>query len=323
MIKERNFLKYKRAVIFILAMAVGLQVLMVSFSKKKHSNYLFIGQMNFDHHLLANDLTTKKKIFFLGSSAVAGNNIPDETTLADYFNQLMPQYKAYNLATMQANLLDANVILNYFKTKNPKVAVLGIDPSVFWNDQSSLLSKVHSDYIEPENIHLLNLDSKLLFDEKLKMKFHRDPTPPTNFQIWWKSNLFLAREKFWGPLFNKKIFGKEQLILEKINSESNLAWGLIDNFIKLARANGITPVIFLGPILSSTYPNESFEIFKNRMSAKSLQLNFTYLNYSDLLSPTHDNFLDFVHLTPKGNNLLAQKIKIDLISKNIISEKVQ
>lgn len=299
-------------------MAIGFHFTIKSISTGRVDNYLYLGQYNLKNHLLTVDQTTKEKILFLGSSAVAGNRIPIQTTLIDYFNQQNPQYQAYNLAAFQMNLLDANIILNSFKNKLPKLAILGIDPSVLSANQSSLFSKSHSASAIPELKLKMNdmLNSSL--QDKIELLLHRDPEPPSNFQLWWKSLLVNLKNRFWGSVFNKQIYGTERKMLPAINSESNPSWILIDTFIKTAKNSNILPVIIIEPILNSTYPKEEFDIFKARMKKKSEVLNFTLFDYSSTLPSTHDFFSDFVHLTPVGYETLATKLKEDLIKNNII-----
>jgi hypothetical protein len=287
----------------------------------KFALYLYIGQSNLNNHLLSVDQTTKDKIIFLGSSAVAGNNIPRKTTLTDYFNQLNPRYQVYNLAAPQSNLLDANVILNIFKNKSPKIVILGIDPTVLFEDQSSLFSQIYSSRANPYKKNEIEnfLHNSLL--EKIEIYLHEDPVPPTDFQIWWKSLLMEFRYQFWGPLFNKQIYGKNRNTLEDINSETNQSWILIDTFIKTARENNIIPIIFLEPILDSTYPNNEFIAFQKKIKEKSEKLHFKLLDYSSFLPSTHDYFYDFVHLTPNGYLRLATKLGEDLTEDNYIFGK--
>jgi hypothetical protein len=303
-------------------MAIGLHFTVKIISTRKVDNYLYIGQLNLDNHFLTVDQTSKDKIFFLGSSAVAGNNVPANTTLTDYFNQQNTHYQAYNLAALQANLLDANILLNLFKEKRPKVAILGIDPSILLENQSSLFSKYHSSGADLDLKKQIETSLHVTLKDKIELVLHTEPTSPTNFQVWWKSALINLRMNFWGPLFNKKLYGEERKILNSINSQENPTWGLIDTFIYTSRKNNIIPVIFIEPILTNTYPEKEFLVFQDRLKEKSELLNFSLLDYSSLFPPSHDFFYDFVHLTPAGYEKLASKLSEDLIKNNVIKGMV-
>ena len=315
-------MNYKSITVFIIGLAIGAQLSTRFISSNSIANYLFMGQLNLDNHLATVDQTEKEKIFFLGSSAIAGQYIPLSTTLADYFSQLNPQYQAYNLAAYKSTLLDTNIILNIYKEKKPKVVILGIDPSVIGENQTSLFAKVHADNAIPELQHSMDKFLRISFKDKLEIATSDKPLPPTALQAWWKTSLIQLRHDFWGPLFYKKLFNKPNETLIGINSPNNTSWILIDTFIKIAKENNIAPIIFIEPILESTYAPEDLAQFIYIMKQKSAALNFTLFDYSALLESTHDFFYDFVHLTPKGYEKLAHQITQDLLINKVITEKV-
>lgn len=317
-------MNHKRSVILIVTIAIGLHLGLRLISSQKSINYLYINQFGLETHLLTTDQTQKEKILFLGSSAVAGSNIPQQTTLTDYFNQQNANYQAYNLASFQSNLLDANVLLSIYKTKFPKIAILGIDPTMFLKNQLSLFSKFHAKEAGP--ILKTNLKNELLISPKDQFEiliFNSPPTPPHSLLIWWKSYLAKLRNLFWGPLFDKKVFSIKENILDEVNDEKNKSWILIDTFIDIAKKNNIAPIIFITPVLENAYPKKEFFIFKQKIKEKSNLLNFYLKDYSSAFSSSHDFFYDFNHLTPDGYKELALKLRNDLIRDNIITEKAK
>lgn len=287
-------------------------------SEHKIDNYVYIGQLDLSNHLSNTDDTSLKKILFLGSSAISGSNIPPNTTITDHFNQLTPHYKSYNLAVLQSNLLDSIIMLSKFKKIHPKIAILGIDPSMLIPDQSSLFSKYYSSEADPELKIQMKKFLSISFADQLNFRFHEEPLIPTYLQVQWKSFLLKLRLQFWGNIFNKKIYGNERNSLKDISALTNKSWDLIDTFIRIARENNIEPVIFLEPIISSTYEKNEFKAFEQRIIDKSLTLKFTFLNYSSVLPNTHDYFYDYVHLSPLGHSIVAQKLITDLSMLKLI-----
>jgi hypothetical protein len=316
-----EILNYRTLTILIVTLAVSTHLIIRSKSSRKIDNYVYIGQLNLKKHLSNNENLNEDKIIFLGSSAVSGSNIPKGTTITDYFNQQNPGFQTYNLAVLQSNLLDANIMLNIFKDKHPKIAVLGIDPSIMIQDQSSLFSKYYSDKADPVLKQQMKKFLSVNLKDRIDFYLHTEPLIPTYLQVQWKSFLLQMRFNFWGNLFNKKMYGEERSLLADINSESNNAWELIDLFVSNARMNNIQPVIFLEPIMQSTYQPEEFAKFVAKLETKSQKLGFPFFNYSNSLPNTHDYFFDYVHLSPVGHQKIASLLTKDIVNAKIIKSR--
>ena len=313
-------LNYKRIVLCIIFMAICLPLASNYLLSNKNYNYLYIGQFNLNNHFISVDRRDIDKVLILGNSAISGSNIPPNNTLGDHLTRFNKNIQFYNLAALQANLLDANVILDLISKKNVSIAILGIEPSILSVNQSSLFSKSHLKDIDPVLRNKIGMLFQESVAEKLELLTHSETVFPTRFQVWWKSFLLELRFKFWGPLFNKKIYGTEKNSLKLINQDSNNSWLLINMFVEQALQNKIIPVLFISPVLNLQYSAEDLIVFKNKIDQKSKELNFVYFDYSEFLPSTHTFFHDYTHLSPFGYEQLAIQLNKDLIGKKIIKD---
>lgn len=313
----------KRSIFLLLAIFVVGYGYVVINAKLIRSNYLYVGQLDLKSHEIFNN-NSNNKIVFLGSSAVSGNNVPPKSTIVDKFNFQTGKDIGFNLGIMQANLLDANILLSLIKNEKVGIAILGLDPSILLDASPTFFAKNNFKKLkspEMERYSKYFSNRKKNFDD-IENAVHVEPLPPNSIQVEWKKMLWELRYLFWGNVYNKKIYGEDRKYIKNSLSEKNVSWELLHEFANTSYGNKIVPVVFLSPILNSTYNEFELSKFRESVAKIAIEENIVIFDYIDLLSSSNENFYDFVHLTPRGNWEVARKILVDLRENKLTKVKL-
>lgn len=278
-------------------------------------NYLYIGSLNLDQHAISNPIKSDQtKIIFLGSSAVAGSNIPPRTTTSDYFEAESNRIKSYNLATMEATLLDSLVYFEQSLKYSPKVAFLGLNPGSFpllpsnrliWNNREFSKKFLSKKLIEAiDHNRLKKADFKYFIDKK------RPKSLPSLILLEYKTALFHARNKLFGPVFSHLLFGAAGQSLDHVLDPKNELVGVLGKIGEHFKKKGVRLIIYLEPITfpHRVYGEKSFERYLSLMKEVLTNQGIEFYDYTNLLPNTNIYFSDFIHLTPEGNQLVAKNL---------------
>lgn len=280
------------------------------------ANYLYMNATDLQGHLLiAERDKTYERIIFLGSSAVAGSNIPRASTTSDYLNRrLSPPYKSYNLATLQASLLESLVYLEMAIAIRPALVVLGIEPGAFPRFSSSPVLWRNGAFIKKlmgeemakaiENERIMKLDS-LIFETQNR---------PPDYYLSYLELIEGLKNSFFGPVFNVNLYGQKGQSLSHVLQTDNPLINLLKKLSEHMKERKIKLVVYLEPIFRPevTY-GPGFENYLRQVKKILNDQEIPFFDYTNLVPPVHDYFSDFIHMTPAGNQLVANTLAKDLL----------
>ena len=311
-------MKFSLFIIFI-AIALGYKAWEENFSNYK-ANYLYFESINLDNHIVSSDFQmSKPSIFILGSSGTAGSNVPQGTTLADYFNEYQNYFFAYNLAVLQANLIDSIIIYKKgLKHKIPKYVFLGIGPDMFSETSGSLLALSEANNLDA--VFPLDIVKNIKNQKKSKIgnKFFIERLANTNLPnpiiLKIRTHVYNFRESFYGDVMDKNLTGQKGISLNFVKTNSN-PYRLLKLFKELCNKNGTELIVFLEPQLwiSKIYGTSEFNFYRHNITKYLIDEKISYLDYIDLVPNNAHFFYDFIHMKPAGYELLAKKINEDFI----------
>jgi len=308
----------KLAVLLSVTVAyLSLERLYLNFSARP--NYLYQNSSSLSDHLISKRyFKGPTKIIFLGSSAVSGSNIPPQTTLSDYFNAETKQSESYNLAVLEASILESLVYLNWSLPYKPQYVIYGISPDNFPASPESTVIF--------ENLTELRPFLKEPVYKSLTQTARRQGLPLTKFKNWlstkrispaqatvmtWLEDL---RIEIFGDVYSKQLHGKGNYNLSYLLTDSNSTPQLLVAMNKLCRLHQVKMVTYFVPFYKGTGPYQANEFLAYKQKVLSLLAanHIPNFDYSSLLVDIPQNFVDFTHLTPQGNALVASQLHKDL-----------
>lgn len=320
-----------RATLFLalLIISIPLYILVVTYeASHRTENYLPQGSLDLKKHRISHQrLTDRNQVFFLGSSAVSGINIPPETTISDYFHKIDSQYQSFNLATMQASVIESTIYyLLGLKYTKPSFVIYGVNPDNFPSAPGSPVIWYHRQMIEGVfSKSLLELIDK----ERIKRADFSTPLTLLLLQIS-KTSISTPilvfrnhlRYQIFGPLLEKSLFRLNANYLSEALLSDNLAVQALNNFHQLCKKNGTPLILYFEPILHSevAFGPGNYKKFREIISYKLNEFGIPYFDYTYLLPQDHRFFIDYIHLTPKGNQRVAQQLASDL--KGLVNGKL-
>lgn len=284
------------------------------YSLSVQPNYLYLGQTNLKQHLISakeieND--SREKIFFLGSSSVAGNNYPIKSTLADYYNLLDKNYLSFNLGSLQATILEAYI---YYKMARdiyrPKIVFLGLDSDLFPSDfgGTDLLYKnieILQDKI-PEDIY-----SSLLSHKKIKYfnKFEiaNFISIPYDRLLNFKHYMSEIRTDLYGHMMSKNVYGKKGKQFNNVYKDQFTLNLITQMKNEIEKDKGELVVYLVPEFQSQKYISEYQKYYKYIEGELSLR-KINWINLNSIFSNDPKYFVDYIHLTPEGHEGLAKNL---------------
>lgn len=278
-------------------------------------NYLYIGSLNLNQHAISKDQYSRtKKIIFLGSSAVAGSNIPPKTTTSDYFNKKAQNFKSFNLATMEATLLDSLVYFEQSLKYNPKVAFLGINPGSFPLLPSNRLiwdnREFSKKFLSKKLIAAIDHNRLKKADFKYYIDKNRPKSIPSDLLLSYKTWLYELRFNLFGPIFSHLLFGATGQSLDHVLNPKNELVALLGRIKSHFDEKRVRLIIYLEPITfpQKVYGSDSFNNYLSLMKKTLEAQSIEFYDYTNLLPNTNVYFSDFIHLTPEGNKTVANQL---------------
>ncbi len=271
--------------------------------------------LNLDHHALSQSGHEQNKLIFLGSSGVAGSNVPLFSTVSDFFNIHQKKYESYNLATLQGTMPE---VLVYFKQSlnySPSAVVLGLSPDTLPKFSVSPVSAINLSFIQedldPELTTFIKEESrKKLYLNELTEKFWPHYPPPFQL-IKLKSALYELRESLYGPLSNKNFTGALQHKLTMPDA-NHLQIKIVLQIAKTCQKNGIPFFIYFEPMFGAEKVyGQNLKKYQDRLKEILTQHQVVSFDYTNLIQEK-SLFSDYIHLKPKGYERLAIKLSQDL-----------
>lgn len=280
-------------------------------TREQFPNYLEINSINLDHHFISKENTKGKSLIILGSSSVAGSNIPPASTLADYLNNIQKDFVAFNLAKNESTSLEALLFLKLaMEKKQPKVVLMGLGPDMFNGTLSGIavasnMNKLEVD-LPVETVEIMNKEIKKKYFIKQWIKYTSSIRPPLELLIKIKSAIYNYKVDFFGQTLSKNPT-EQEISVTKTRDTSKIKYVFMDAIINICRKNNITLIVYLVPYLSVEQHSNKINWENNQ---KDLEIylrkhQVTFFDYTNVLPPTPEYFLDYTHLKPKGYETIA------------------
>lgn len=277
-----------------------------------HHNYLYTGVTNLTQHSISHEPETRK-ILMLGNSTIAGSNIPAHNHLAHQLNKKLKNHKAYNLGSFGTSTSTVLSFFNLALQHNPEVLVMGINSSLMKTIQSNPISRANIEIIKDDIPG--DLYNTIVKDKERKNEFFpKTVSYPPPFVINYKTWLHNLREKIYGPTSSTAFFGKGGVLSHSIYSEGALGFSIFKTIISKAKEKGIKVFTYIDPHyrFPEPYQRDAFNQFKKEVILELSKLGVSTIDYSKVLESTSENYLDFIHLNPKGNERFAKILLKDL-----------
>ncbi len=308
----------KYLVIFISTLTIGVGFSRYISSQQK-PNYLYMNSLSLRNHSITRlNKEVSNKIVFLGSSGVAGSNIPVNSTVSDYLNlHLNSGSESFNLGSLQATMPE---VLVYFKQSlrfQPKKIILGISPSSMPFYSVSPVSYFNLNLIEedidPRLLGFIKAEGAKKFYHNQLLEDYWKPYPPLNISLQSYSLINKAVKQWMGHLSNKNFYGAGHLSYKDAMNPDNPQIKILLLIARKCYELKIGLDVYLEPIYKAeeTY-DENYGSYISFLTSLLNKEKANVHNYTDLIPSTPKHFVDFIHLTPEGSKLLAEKMHEDM-----------
>ena len=259
-----------------------------------------------------------EKVFFYGGSTIWGTGVPDSLTIPSIFNKFS-DFK-YNVTNYGES--GYHSFLEYLK----------------------YLIHIQKDKLSPDIVIFYDGVNEFNFLEKGNDYIYSNPVESmykTSFDLTSsiKNQTNNLLEYFKGIFFNplskviSRLSKKSEIDIEyNINRSENIIKDAADNSIQnwvlsknLSERNNIKPYFILQPNLhTSIYNDKYIPLNKDRDSVYKKyyyylkeglkKQNFEFYDLIDIFENENDIYIDYCHLTPKGNKIISKKI-FEIINK--------
>lgn len=280
-------------------------------------NYLYFESISLKQHIIATENILTPAIFMLGSSGTAGSNIPPETTVADYFNKEQSNYYAYNLAALQATIVDSIIIFKKgIKYKKPEFVILGISPDVFTDTSGSYLAMSEANHLQgllPDDIiRNIKLEKKRKLVRRVYLDLAATDVIPNTIITAIRTRLYYLRSELYGDIMDKNISGQKGVSIGFVKKDKD-PYRLLKVLQDLCREKNIKLIVYLEPQLwvEKFYDANDFNSYRDNVKQYMDQHRITYFDYVSLIPNDGKYFHDFIHMTPEGYELLGKQLNID------------
>lgn len=305
--------------ILIAVLALSLAMRVIENRNVKY-NYLYQGSLNLNHHTISDNRDKNAGIIILGDSSVAGNNVPQRTTTADYLADYLENIvrngrntSVYNLGSMEQSLIESMIYLQMAAQYAPKLALIGINARTFPEIPKGR-------QVAANNTELLGkyMDSKLFLELKAEVSrkfnvisFLTDPfegQPPPYAQLYYHNLVRSIRYLMFGNLYSKSIKATLPDRISHLANDHPISILYLEAFLKLSKELNIKPIFYFTPIheIPEVYPIEEYEKYKNSIKYYLAKENVRIFDFDNLLPSNNQYFIDFIHMTPLGNQELAR-----------------
>jgi hypothetical protein len=283
-------------------------------------NFLFKGSVDLRHHIISEGVPPgERAVLMLGSSTVSGNNIPPATTISDYYNRIVIGQRSYDLGLMEANIVDSLILLHLAQKKvRPAVVIYGMNPSNFRSLPGGPLIWSHPDEVRsllpPEIAAIIERDRAVKQDFSLPLNRLFGKPPPLSAQthiFTWQWELRLA---VYGPLYDKAIdsLGLRDATVREVLQSGQPMMDLLGTMKRLAAKTDSPFVAYFEPMQMPSDGNGPFAEYKKALRDALARAGVPALDYSHLLPENPNYFVDYLHLTPRGNQRVAQELATTL-----------
>lgn len=290
-------------------------------TKKNLPNYLTINATNLSQHLISKYNTEKQSVIILGSSGVAGSNVPFHTTIADNINLAQDKFFVYNLAKVESSCLEEFIFLKQaLNIKIPKSVILGITPEMLFGNLASLTASFNIETVRneltPEMVQSIQRESQKKMFPMIYKEYLNSTLNPTDLSIAIQSLLYNYKINFLGYTFAKNLTGHNGTGFERIKNH-NMPFYFLNAIIEICQKNNIEIMIYLEPQIALKQINDTTEYknFIKKMEANLATYGLSLLDYTHLLPETPEYFIDYIHLKPKGYQLVSKQILLDYQQK--------
>lgn len=300
---------------FFCVLAISLVVRFLQLGTVRY-NYFYMNALNFSGHEIET-AEPGKGIVLLGNSAVAGNNVPLGSTIADHLNRQLND-RAYNLGNFEQSLLETALYLDLAARFSPPLVVVGVNPASFNGGGAEDLTIAYEDRLPSILPHGLadkvRRENHAKNDPFPRLKKNLPTTIPSPLQLVFQDKVHRLRTSLLGSLYSASIDPS------RMPNFDGIPLAHLDATIAAARRMKSVPVIFFSPIHEKEriYPREAYARYKARVSSHLQALGVVTFDYDDLLPSSHDYFIDFIHPTEKGNGIIAEKLLEDLRSHDLL-----
>lgn len=308
----------KRAIFFIFLLICFLNKFLAhKVSPEAKPNYFYFESVNLKQHIISTNAISRPGIFMLGSSGTAGSNIPEDTTTADYFNKFQNNYYAYNLASLQATIVDSVIMLNKgMNYKKPKYVILGISPDLFSDSSGSFMAMYEASNLQgllPEDIvKNVQLERKRKLVGKTYLEIYSTNVLPNVVITAIRSKIYNFRKILYGDIMDKNIGGQKVLSMDSVLKRKD-PYRLIRKLNQTCQDNNIKLIVFLEPQLwvEKFYNVNDFNRYRSEVKDLLANENIEFFDYVNLVPSDARYFHDFIHLTPEGYEILGKQLSMD------------
>lgn len=319
MISFRKFL-----FIFFVFVLYGSHQLEKYYSQNFKINYLNYRAVGLNHHVISDkSFNPQKTMLMLGSSSLAGSNVPLHSTVTDFLNRKSSNAYFYNLGMLEGTLIDSYVFLKLaLIERKPHVLVLGLNPDMFIDNYESVALASNYSLVENDFDKNFRSEASETFQNKLYFKFVLnllgERTIPFQIILNLKHQFYFWQKKCYGYTYDSHV--KEQGPRDMPFQIENPDWiNRLDLFVAFAAKNNIKMLAYIEPTLRvhEFYKDHLYLKFKLELSNYFKKNKIKLEDFDQVIPNRPDYFIDYVHLTPKGNELLAEAIRKKLLDEEL------
>lgn len=309
---------FRKIIFLFFTLSLGISYLIEkNYSETNKINYLNYRAANLKQHVISSpSIKAESNVLMLGSSSLAGSNVPKNSTITDFLNESHKTKSTYfyNLGMLEGALLDSFVFLKLAQNERKiDLIILGISPDMFIRNTDSIPLAVN--YQKVKN----NFDASLQqeIEERFKSKlyfnfvtnFLAEKSLPYQFILNVKHHFYYWQRQLFGDAFTSHV--KNQGLKKLPFEMDNNTWvNLLDPILQFSDKNQIKIKVYFEPhlYLDKYFDPHEYQAFKTKVTDYFKKRNIIIYDFDQAIPNSPQYFIDYVHLTPEGNKLLATKI---------------
>jgi lysophospholipase L1-like esterase len=300
------------------------QPFVMSRKKPYKGNYVNIDSSSLRYTAYNSPKVGAKKVFFMGGSTIYGTGSPDSLTIPSYFTKILHQ-KNKDTAIVSSNFGESAWVV-----QQSFIQLVGELRKGNIPDYVILYDGANDMYAALQNQRANSIQNAMTYSQNIH------PTYKSVLQRIW----LMGKEKSYTLALVQHFIGETKFVTLTPAQEQALAQDVIANYLgtyqliaALAKSYGFEFIMFWQPTIQTTNKKlgeqekiilknqdkvlTSFIKTTNKTIEKVSNEQYPNLhllhNALDIISV--DVFFDFVHITPQGNEVIAQKMIDILVTK--------
>ena len=284
-------------------------------------NRLELDDIHFAHHSIGSVLRKrehdrKNVILHLGTSDVSGSPFPQNTAIADFMNDSLSNDFVYNLGQIQANALTILALTELLADTHPSMILIAVTPDLFppddWgspivNEHMDILSpllprEVLSDLKQRENQQRNDVITNL----NTKLGLSRLTTYHLDYFTWLRTR----RNRLYGKIFQNVADKLRDVQLADSLAPLETSIQILLTAVERMKGRGSRVVAYFSPLTheDQVYGRGKYIQFRKEMSQILSKHGVEMLDLSTLMPESNSFFLDYIHLRPRGNRMVAEAL---------------